>query len=63
MVDITMCVNALNQFAKNMNRLIVSLKVFGINVKRKSINNNLRRYQKKPMYRKRALLKALKNRR
>lgn len=59
-IDLSCCIKP---FLKGIKRGIVLIEVFRINVKRKGINNNFNRYHQKPMYRKRALLKALKNRR
>ena len=56
-------VSCFDLLSKGMHRLATRVQVFGIECGRIGIINNLRRYKQKPMYRKRALLKNLKNRR
>lgn len=54
---------AINHFARGMNRLIRNLNYFSIRIKRTSVVNNQNRRMGKPMYRTRAFLKALQNKR
>lgn len=49
--------------ARELRRFVHKTHVFFIEYRKVGVNNNSRRYQQKPMYRKRALLKNLKNRR
>lgn len=64
MIDMSVnIVSCLDLLSKGMHRLAVQMQVFCIECGRIGINNNLRRYKQKPMYRKQAYFKALKNRR
>lgn len=56
-------VSFVDHFSKSVNRIVVLLNVLGVNCRRIGANNNSRRHQKKPMIRRRAYFKALKNRR
>ena len=56
-------VSFVDHFSKSVNRIVVLLNVLGVNCRRIGANNNSRRRQKKPMIRRRAYFKALKNKR
>ena len=56
-------VDLVGHFSKSANRIVFLLNAIGINCRRIGVNNNSRRRQKKPMIRRQAYFKALKNRR
>lgn len=66
-IDWGFCNNQLtkasSRVARELRRFVHKTHVFFIGYRKVGINNNLRRYKQKPMYRKQAYFKALKNRR